>query len=76
MADDAIAVLGDQRQGKIAIGAQAFDDIHLTPVAMFDIGKGGLGDDADLRAVGSRLGPDRERAHGSRCPARSRLVAR
>ena len=73
VADDPIAIGGDERRFEMAIAPQPLDDRSLVSTRVEGIGKG-AGDQRAYRLFLARaLGPD---YHRSKCPARSRLVAR
>ena len=75
MADDPRRILGHQRQRQIAFCAQPVDQLLLVAVRMGHVPKRCLGQREDRRCIAAAFGPDRDRGH-SKCPDRSRLVAR
>ena len=75
MTNDPLAILGYQGERQIAVRSEPFDDTHFAAVAMRRICKRRLCDHADRRMVARFLRADRDGGH-SKCPDRSRLVAR
>ena len=59
----------------LAFGAQLAHQLLLVAVGMGHVPKRRLGQREDRRCIAAAFGPDRDRGH-SKCPDRSRLVAR